>query len=844
MSQSTSRPLEENHSFSLANFLVSVWRDLRVSVRILIMKPGFTFLVVLSLGLGIGANTAIFSVIDGVLLRPVAIPHPDDLVTIDTAASHVTKFGDSSYLDYVDYSKQTKDLLGALTYRRVTIGLDPDPGMSGSRAQVIWGLLVSGNYFSLLEIKPVVGRGFLLEEDQALGKAPVAIISYNLWQSTFNGDSHVAGKPVKLNGHVYNIIGVAPPSFIGLDLAYRPDIYVPVSMIGDIVPGGSGVQLLQSRHSRSFVIRGRLRPGASVSEAQAEASVICSNLTREYPTENKDTNFVVRKDLDYRLENNGIVYSAVLLALVVFVLLIACANVASLLMARATGRLAATATQLALGASRKRLFRQMMTESTVFVILGGAFGLILTWVGIQLAVTLVPYQPAPQGPLFRLDTRVLIYAGIACALTVFLCGLAPAFMATREAARAALKVRAASSRTFGAFARRVLIACQVALSLILLIAGALFLKAFVRLQNYELGFNPDNVYIVSMNPGLYNYSAAQTAQFYKDLLDRTSNMTGVKSASLGAISPFLGLYSQDISIDGYTTPAGDKVIDTLTNRTSPNYFDTLQIAFLQGRKFTENDNASIPPVAIVNETFARRFIVGKGDLSSAINHIFRRRDNVPIQIVGIVKDSVYGVATPLGAPPVPVYYTPFLQGTDSYAVIMARTEGSLQGMGNSLQQTIHSLDPAIAPIYSLPLKTVVTERALEKPRVTAVLSGIFALIAITLAIIGLYGVVSYTVESRTQEIGIRMALGAQRSSVLRMILASSISLVVVGLVAGVVGALMLSRYVSGMLIGVSPRDPLIFITLPLALLAVTIIASLIPASRATRVEPVTALRYE
>src|SRR5579864_846652 len=843
MPSNTCHSLKEEEVFNLLNLLESVWWDLRIDLRSLIMKPGFTFLVVLSLGLGIGANTVIFSVIDGILLRPVAIPHANDLVTIDTAASHVTKFGDSSYLDYLDYSKQTKDLLGMLVYRRATIGLDPDPKLAGSRAQVIWGLLVSGNYFSLLDVKPSLGRDFLAEEDQALGKAPVAIISYNLWKNTFSRDPHVVGKLIKLNGYVYNIIGVAPRSFVGLDLSYRPDIYVPMSMIGDIVPG-SGAQLLQSRHSRSFVIRGRLRPGVSVSEAQAEAGVICSNLAREDPTDNKDTNFIVRKDLDYRLENNGIVLSAVLLGLAVLVLLIACANVASLLMARATGRLAATATQLALGASRMRLFRQMMTESTVLVFLGGVFGLVLTWVGIRLAVNLVPYQPAPQGPLFQLDMRVMTYAVIACALTVLLCGLAPAFMATREAARAALRVRAASSRTFGVFARRVLIGFQVALSLVLLIAGTLFLKAFVRLQNYELGFNPENVFIVSINPGLYNYSPAQTAQFYKELLSRTSNMTGIKSAALGALSPFLGLYSQDISIDGYSTPGGDNVIDTLTNRASPTYFDTLQIPFLQGRKFTDNDKAGMPPVAIVNETFARRFIVGKGDLSSALNHIFRRRDNVPIQVIGIVKDSVYGGNTPLGSPAAPEYYTPFLQGTDSYAVIMARAEGNLQGLGNSLQQTIHNLDPAIAPIYNLPLKTVVTERALFLPRLTAVLSGVFAFIALTLAIIGLYGVVSYTVECRTQEIGIRMALGAQRSSVLGMILASSISLVVAGLVAGVVGALVLSRYVSGLLIGVSPRDPPIFIALPLALLAVTIIASLIPASRATRVEPVTALRYE
>ena len=442
MPSNTCHSLKEEEVFNLLNLLESVWWDLRIDLRSLIMKPGFTFLVVLSLGLGIGANTVIFSVIDGILLRPVAIPHANDLVTIDTAASHVTKFGDSSYLDYLDYSKQTKDLLGMLVYRRATIGLDPDPKLAGSRAQVIWGLLVSGNYFSLLDVKPSLGRDFLAEEDQALGKAPVAIISYNLWKNTFSRDPHVVGKLIKLNGYVYNIIGVAPRSFVGLDLSYRPDIYVPMSMIGDIVPG-SGAQLLQSRHSRSFVIRGRLRPGVSVSEAQAEAGVICSNLAREDPTDNKDTNFIVRKDLDYRLENNGIVLSAVLLGLAVLVLLIACANVASLLMARATGRLAATATQLALGASRMRLFRQMMTESTVLVFLGGVFGLVLTWVGIRLAVNLAPYQPAPQGPLFRLDMRVMTYAVIACALTVFLCGLAPAFMATREAARAALRVRAA-----------------------------------------------------------------------------------------------------------------------------------------------------------------------------------------------------------------------------------------------------------------------------------------------------------------------------------------------------------------------------------------------------------------
>jgi macrolide transport system ATP-binding/permease protein len=839
------RSLEDGPQFTLPIFLESVWHDLRVTLRGLIAKPGFTFLVVLSLGLGIGASTVIFSLVDGILLRPAAVPHASDLVTLDTAASRVTKFGDTSYPDYLDYAKQTKDFLGMVVYRRITVGMNSAVSLAGARSTVIWGLLVSGNYLSMLQVKPILGRDFLPEEDQAPGKAPVAIISYNLWKRTFNGDPHLAGTSVKLNGRLYTIVGVAPEPFSGLDLSYRPDIYVPMMMIADIVPIG-GNQLLQSRHSRSFIVRGRLRPGVTVVQAQAEANTICSDLAHEYPTTNEDTNFIVRRELDYRMEGNGVVLPGVLMGLVLFVLLIACANVASLLMAKATARLGTIATQFAIGATRGRILRQLMTESTVLAILGGACGVVLAYLGIQLATTLVPYSPAPQGALFSLDTRVLFCALVVSTLTIFLCGLAPAFMATSEGARAALKVRssAVSNLSFGATARRVLIGGQVALSVILLIGGGLFLKAFGRLQAFDLGFNPNHVYVVAMNPGLYGYSKDQITQFFKELRTRTSVLPGVKSASLTAVPPFLGLYSQDISIDGYTTPGGDKVVDTLTNRVSPEYFETLQIPLLEGRNFSESDKADSLKVAIVNETFARRFILGKGELAGAVGHILRRRDDLPSQIVGIAKDCLYGVTTPLGSPPAPVFYTPILQYADSNISIQVRTEGDPGELSSSIRQEIHDLDPEIAPIYSLPLSTVVSERALFMPRVTAVLSGAFATIALTLVVIGLYGVVSYTVEIRTREIGLRMALGAQQSSVLGMILLTSVSLVSLGLGAGVFGALALSPFISSLLVGVSPRDPVTFVLLPLLVLAVTIIASLIPAARATRVEPVTALRYE
>jgi len=515
-------------------------------------------------------------------------------------------------------------------------------------------------------------------------------------------------------------------------------------------------------------------------------------------------------------------------------------------MARASARLGAISTQFAIGATRGRLVRQFMTESTVLAILGGAFGIVLAYLGIRLATSLVPYAPAPQGPMFSMDARVLLCALSASTITIFLCGIAPAFMATHAASRAALRIRssAPSDLPFGVILRRALIGAQVALSVILLIGGGLFLKGFGRLQKFDLGFNPSHVYVATMNPGLNGYSKEQIVQFFKELRNRAAALPGVRSASLAAIPPFLGLYSQDISIDGYVSPGGDNVQDTLTNRISPEYFDTLQIPFLEGRNFTENDKSDTPKVAIVNEAFARRFVVGTGELQKAIGRILRRRDALPIQIVGIVKNSVYGVTTPLGSPAAPVFYTPVLQFSDSYMAIQVRTEGEPAGYGSIINQQIHDLNPEIAPFYSVPLATVVSARSLFLPRVTAVLSGVFAAIALTLAVIGLYGVVSYAVETRTREIGIRMALGAQPSGVLGMILQSSMSLVVAGISVGVLGALALAPLVSSILVGISPRDPVTFVLIPILMLVVTAIASLIPALRATRVEPVTALRYE
>ena len=832
----------------------TIWRDLRVSIRALMKRLGFTALVVFTLGLGIGVNTAIFSLIDGMLMRPVAVPNPDEIVTIDTVASRLARFGDSSYLDFLDFSRQNKSFAGLVASSRYSFSVNPVT--ADARPEVIWGLIVSGNYFSVLGVEPILGRSFQPQEDQVPGKAPVVVLSYALWQRTFGGDPDITGKVLKLDGHLFTIIGVAPKDFTGADLSFRPEIYVPAMMSAEVVPAGKRV--LEGRDYRMFSVIGRLRSGVSIAEAQAEMSIIANNFSHQYPSTNKDMNVIVRRELDYRMEGSGSALPFVLMGLVVLVLLIACANVISLLMARATARLGEIATQFALGATRTRLLRQLITENAVLACLGGACGVLLGYAGIRAAMTLVPYSPAPQGPVFRLDFRVLLYALLASASTLLICGVLPAFMATGKAARAALQARGSGGSTgsFGALARRIVIGAQVALSVILLILSGLFVKAFNHLHRIDLGFNPDHVLVMAMNPSFYGYSKDQTTKFYKELLRRTTTLPGVQSASLTPVPPFMGAYSWDISIDGYIAPNGDKFVDTLTNRASPGYFETLQIPFLEGRNFTDNDTADTPRVAIVNEVFARKFIAGKGELLQAIGHIFRHRDGVPIEIVGIIKNSIYGGVTPLGAPPAPVFYTPVLQNNDSYLALAVRTYGDPNEIAAPIRQQIRDLDSEVAPVYVLPLSTAVSARALYMPRVTAVMSGAFAIIALALTIIGLHGVVSYLVECRTHEIGIRMALGAQRSRILGMILNSNFALVGVGLAIGVAAALALTPLISSFLAGASsrdpvtflaglnPRDPGTFILLPCLMLAATMVASLIPASRAIRVEPAKALRYE
>jgi predicted permease len=830
---------ETIYEMNSISFLDTLWRDLRFSVRSLRKKPGFTTVVVLSLALGIGANTAIFSLVDGIVFRPLPVPNPGGLVTIDIAASRLTSFGASSYLDWVDLSSRSKSFQALSTRQDMSAALNPAGAVPDGKPQVIWGQLVSGNFFSTLGVRPVVGRDFLPEEDKTPGKYPVMVISYSLWNRMFARNPDVIGKQVQLSGQSFTIIGVTPKSFTGADIWFRPEIYLPMMMTAAVSPEGSDT--LTHRTYRGCTLLGRLKPGVTIAQAQAEMNVIMSELEREYPESNKDTVAILRKEMSRRLENGAATPGVILMGLVVLVLIMACTNVASLMMAKATSRIREISTQLALGASRAALVCQFLTESAVLALLGGGAGILLAAACIRGFSSLVPFSVSPAGPDFHLDTRVLGCAALACIAAVFLCGVAPAFMAVKEAVGVASTRSASGGRSHSAVVRRVLIGGQVALSVVLLVAGGLFVKVFLRVQSADLGFNPDHMLLVTVDPSLRGYKDDRAMNLNQQILERVSALPGVKSATMAGNVPFLSGGSWDLSIDGYTSAGGEKFVDTNTNQVGPNYFTTMQIPLLTGREFTARDTAKALQVAIVNETLARRYIVNRDSLDKALGHILRLRDNVPIQIVGVVKDSSNGA---VGEPPPPLFYLPYLQQGSYRVTLQVRTQGDPAALTSLVRQQISAVDAEVTPLSALTMVHAFSNNGLFRFRVFAMLGGAFGMIALSLAVVGLYGVVSFVVGRRTQEIGIRMALGAQRNSVLRMILVNGISLAAVGVLIGMVAALAAAPLIRSLLNGVSPRDPLTFVTIAVIFLTATFVASWIPAHRATRVDPNAALRCE
>ena len=829
-------------------------QDLRYGFRVLRASHGFAAVAMLSLALGIGTNTSIFSVVNAALLRPLPVTDPGNLVFV-FSGTRTSPWGVSSYPDYVDYRDKNEAFSDLLTYSPITTSARIE-----DQTELVSGSIVSGNFFDALGVHTAIGRTFLPDEDITPGANPVAVISHSLWQRRFAGDSQVAGQQVSLNGHAFTIIGVAPAGFNGPEVLENNDIYIPAMMQALVRPprggfsGEMNADLLSRRGARWMKMIGRLKPDVSIEQAQTEISTLASQLEQAYPDENRDriaTLFPVSK-VDPQAYTQLVSVAGLLLAVVGMVLLIACANVANLLLARASARRKEIAVRLAMGASRARLVRQLLTESVVLSLAGGTGGLLLALWTVDLLKSATP----PSGMFsftldYKLDSRVLAFTFALSLATGVIFGLTPALQASRSDLVPALKGEASvvgqGRRRFKL--RNLLIVAQVALSLVLLIGAGLFLRSLNNAQSIDPGFDAAKILDADLNINLLRYTKPQGQQFYRQVIERVEALPGVESAALARVVPMSGGgRTSSLLIEGRQGPDSasrsegggqdENTYSVNTNVVTLKYFSTMGIRLLAGRAFEAQDSEGASPVAIANEAFARRYFENEEMIGKRVS--FRGARGPFTQIIGLVRDSKYRT---LGENPRPTIYVPLAQNHETGMTLHVRASGNPISVAAGVRQEIQSLDRDLA-VTSLQSLDDVLAGSLFAARMGAALLSIFGLLALLLAGVGLYGVMSFSVSRRTREIGIRMALGAEKGNVLRLVLKQGMSLVAGGVAGGLIVAFAVTRLLTSFLYGVSALDAVTFLAVPAVLAFVALLASYIPARRAAKVDPMIALRYE
>jgi predicted permease len=807
-------------------------KDVRYGFRMLVKSPGLTIVAVISLALGIGANTAIFTLVDKLLLRALPVEQPEQLVTIASYNGENTSF---SYPLYVDYRDRNDVFSGIMAYSSTAFSLSDE----GQTERVI-GCLVTGNYFSVLGVNPARGRFFLPDEDQTPGSHPVAVLSYGLWKRHFNLDPAAINKTISLNNFTFTIIGVAPAEFTGVVRGTSPEIYVPMMMQTEAMPSWTGA--LTSRNMSWLEMIGRLNPDVTRQQAQAALAVTSDQIAQDNPT-NVSRDIVLgdgSKGQDYMVQDvsRPLLW---LMLIVGLVLLIACANVANLLLARATARRKEIAIRLAVGAARGRLIRQLLTESVLLSLLGGALGLIVArW----LTDLLISFQPPNTFSLdASLDKRVLGFSLALSLLTGIIFGLAPAFQASKPDLVSALKDETSpGGRRRRLSLRNLLVVGQVALSLVVLISAGLCVRSLQKLVAIDAGFEPARVMVMSLDLARNGYKQPQGEQFYSQMVERVSALPGVESVSFGAIVPLGGGgMRRSVRIEGYVPPPDTPPLNFNMNIIAPNYFQTLGMPLVRGRDFGPQDRGGAQKVVIVNETVARRFWPDQEAVGKRLN--FGGGGGRPddfLEIIGVVKDSKYRSLTEESQT---AMFLPMAQNYNANMALHVRTAGEAKTLLAAVRREVQSLDQNL-PVYNV--KTLAEQKAnsLYVARLAATLSGFFGAIALLLAAVGIYGVMAYSVSRRTREIGIRMALGAGRSQVMKLVMGEGIVLVALGLALGLGATFSVTRMMASLLYAVSATDPVTFIIIPIILLGVALGACFVPARRATKVDPMVALRYE
>ena len=819
--------------------------DFRYALRRLIASPGFTLAALATMALGIGANSAIFTIVNTVMLKPAAFERPDRLVEVYTYAPDGTPVT-SSYLDYLDL-RALPVFSGTAAYE-MTLLNRAERGTSS----IIFGEAVAANYFSVLGIQPAIGRTFVADDDKA-GAPPTALLGHAFWQRNFGGDPNVLGRTLTLNGRDVTVVGVVPSSYKGGLVGFVVDLWIPLNINYDLSPDNRD---RERRGNRSLFGKARLADGVSIAQAQAAADVLSARLSSSFPDSNQNRRFGLFATTDVRIHPNidsALAPVAVLLMAVPgLVLLVACANVANLFLARATGRTREIAVRLAVGASRGRLLRLLLAESLTLSAAGGIAGLLLAWWTLRLVQGWTPPGlPLPVALDLGMDQRVVWFTLAMSLATGVVFGLAPALQATRPSLVPALKDEAIgglrSYRRFGM--RNVLVVTQVAVSLVLLTAAGLFVRSLQRAQDIDPGFERERAIIVNPAARLSGLKADERRQYADALRDRLIGLPGVTDVVLTDRVPLGAMVrTTAIVVDDQQPDANGRGVEVDYGINDGGYFRALGIPILRGRDFTPQDTTSAPNVAIVSEAFAKKFFPG----ADPIGHTIRFATGVgsdprgnqsesaiaPMTVVGIARDTKIRT---LGEEPRPYFYRPWRQ-TDEDIALVVRTAGDPASLVNSVRQTVVDLNPGVAFILTTMREHLAL--MLTPPRLAAAMLSGFGLLAVALASLGLYAVVAYSVARRTREVGIRIALGATRGQVISLVVREGMVLVAVGIVVGLVIAGVATQPLSAFLYGLDRFDPITFGSVAVIMIATALLANYIPARRAVTIDALRAIRYE
>ena len=826
--------------------------ELRYSVRSLTKSPLFVSVAVLSLALGIGANTAVFSLLDQALLRLLPVQDAGQLVQLKEIGHHYgsnTGMNSLSYPIYKDFSERNQVFSGMLC-RHISEFSVSFQGRNERAA----GEIVSGTYFPVLGVRPAVGRLFTAADDQSRGGAPVAVLGYDYWQNHFAGDPSVIGKPILVNNHKLTIIGVAAKGFQGVERLVSIQIYVPVMMAGQLT---DEEKPFDNRRRRWVQVFARLKPGVTRDEAKASLQPIFHSILamevqqKEFAHASPYTrDQFLKMSLDVMPGGAG--QSAAgeflqaplwaMMAMVGLVLLIACANVANLIIARSMSRQREIAVRLALGASRTQIVRQLLVESTLLSLMGGALGLALSvWI-MHLLIDVAPHIDPPVTFATTPDTRVLLFSLAVSLGTALLFGLLPALQATRADVAPTLKDQAGAVAGGGqAVWRKVLVCVQVGLSLLLLIWAGLFVGTLKNLKALNPGFQVTNLLSFSVDPTLSGYNTARSKLFYKELSQKLNALPRVRSSSLAVVKLLsFDEWDSTVTVEGYAAKPGEDM-NPWVNYVSPGFFNTLRIPLYAGREFTERDQLGAPKVTIVNEMFAKHYFGDRNPIGHRIGMGGDPGTNTDIEIVGVVRDTKY--ITVHAKTPRQVFF-PYMQNDwASEMTAYVRTDAGSGQMFPALRSVVHSLDSNL-PVYSLKTEESQLDDSLSIERLTAGLASAFGLLATILAAIGLYGVMAFLVTRRTREIGIRMALGALEGDVLWIVMREVLMIAAIGIAIGLPAALAVTRLVQNQLYGMSPSDPATIAFAILGILAIAALSGYLPARRAAKIDPMIALRYE